>query len=295
MSGKVLLNVYSIHVKNDLLSIFIENAVDVMEVQNEHDLIFKYNLLKNNLNMYIHEFDETNHKSSMEQLRRIDLEKVRCIVMIHEYSSKIIDETLLLNVKDIIVLPIDKENLRRKILSPVHRVKSSTSMPKAPLRPLDEGKLVVAKFNYAPLNLEITRCTRGNYPLSLVLVSYSDIEQRAFDVFEEELRLRLRTTDVILKFDQNRLLIMCPFTPKNNLVEVENKVREAFSTVRFKGYKNSNMYLYGVTFPDDGGSSRELVRLMKDGIHDSKLFSELEGPLNRMNQRDVRNKLRRNY
>ncbi len=295
MSGKVLMNVYTVQVKNDLLSIFVQNSMVVLEVQNEHDLLFKHNLIKDNLVLYVHEFDENNYERSMAQLRMIDREKVRCVVMIHVYTSKIIDETLALKVKDVIVLPIDRENLKRKILSPIYKVKTTSMMPKAP--PL-EPQAVLPKetpFNDEPMRTEISRSARGHYPLSFVLVDYNNFQNDALALFEDELRRLLRTTDEILTYSDNHLLLLCPFTPKTNLVKVENKVREAFSTVNFRGFKNNSVYLYGVTYPDDGDNSQVLTKLMQDGIHDSRLFSELEGPLNRLNQKDVREKLRRQY
>lgn len=295
MSGKVLLNVYSIHVKNDLLSIFVENEMDVLEVLNEHDLLFKHRLIKDNLDVYVQEFDENHYDLSLSQLQMIDREKVRCIVMIHAYSSQIIDDTLALNVKDIIVLPMKRDDLKRKILPPVYVVSKADAMPKEPMKVDVTTSTTQTEFDEEPLIVEIARANRGNYPLSLVLVNAVDFSNEAFTLFEDELRQLLRTTDEILHYDENSMLLLCPFTTKDNVVEVEHKVREAFSTVSFKGHKKVTMYLYGVTYPVDGRFSKPLLRLLKDGIHDSRLFSELEGPMSQLTQEDVRNKLRRNY
>ena len=295
MSGKVLLNVYSIQVKNDLLSIFVDNDMDVLEVINEHDLLFKHRLIKNNLDVYVQEFDEEHYDRSIAQLEMIDRDKVRCVVMIHAYSSQIIDDTLALNVKDIIVLPMKRDDLKRKILPPVYVVSKAEAMPKEPVKLNTSEDSVQKTFREEPLVIEIARANRGNYPLSLVLVNAVDFSKEAFSLFEDELRRLLRTTDEILEYDEKTMLLMCPFTTKDHVVEVENKVREAFSAVRFRGYSNGNMYLYGVTYPTDGRFSKPLLRLLKDGIHDSRLFSELDGPLSKLTQKDVRNKLRRNF
>ena len=297
MAGKVLVNVYSIQVKNDLLSIFVRNAYDVLEVQSEHDLVFKYNLVQDDLVMYIQEFDEKNHDIALAQLRRIDRERIRCVLLIHHYTSKIIDEALALNVRDVIVLPIEKERLEKKILPPVYQVRNNQAMPKEPpLQGVPEESVPEKHvFDEEPLRDEIIRADRGKYPLSLVLVHYSDVDDDCFTLFHDELRRQLRTTDRIVKYDDHRVLLICPFTPKNNLVEVENKVREAFSTVRFKGYTEGNMFLYGVSYPLDGKVTGDLLRKLKDGIHDSKVFSTLNGPLDRLSHRDVRDRLRRNY
>lgn len=297
MAGKVLMNVYTIQVKNDLLSIFISNAYDVLEAQNEHDLLFKYNLVKDNLAVYVQEFDEMNHDHAIEQIQKIDRDKTRCIIIIHEYSRQIIDEALALNIKDIIVLPMDRSHLEKKIIPPVYSVRPSTAMPKEPPK-VNKPALVPEEaiiFDDQPMTLEIARASRGNYPMSLVLTHYNSVGDEAFALFEDELRRQLRTTDQVLRFDNHSLLLICPFTPKGNLVDVENKVRDAFGTVTFKGYTQGNIYLYGVTYPVDGETASELIDKLKDGIHDSKVFSEINGPMDRMKQREVRDRLRRNY
>lgn len=288
MNGKVLLNVYSIGVKNDLLSILVRNGFDFLEVNGEHELGFKYNLIRDLLELYVHEFDENNYEVSMEQIRKIDTENIRCIVLIHEYSSRIIDDTLALKVRDIVVLPIERDNLQKKILSSVTKKEPTVLMPAEPPKP-------EVQIDKSRISDEVNRAIRGDYPLSFVMVEYDRMGIEVYKVFKRELRKLLRATDMVLKYDRNKLLILCPFTPKSHLVEVENKVRRAHSELSNVTVTPSSIYLYGVTFPNDGENPDHLMKMMSDGIHDSMVFSSLEGPLHQMDRDAIRTRLKRNY
>lgn len=291
MNGKVLLNVYSVGVKNDLLSILVQNGYDFLEVFSEHELSFKYNLIKDKLDLYIHELDENDYESSLQQLKKIDTQEVRCIVMIHKYSSKVIDDTLAMDVRDIVVLPIERNNLSKKILSAVKKIEKAETaeyMPATP--PVSEG--VVDRKR---IDDEINRAVRGAYPLSFVMVEYDKMGVEVYKVFKRELSRLLRTTDMFLKLSDKRLLILCPFTPKSHLVEVENKVRFAHRELSKVTVTPVRIYLYGVTFPDDGQELDILLKSLKDGIHDSMVISSIEGPLHQIDREAVKTRLRREY
>lgn len=293
MNGKVLLNVYSIGVKKDLLNILVENGYDFMEVNNPNELSFKYNLIKDTMDLYVHELDENNYQASLNQIKKIEVENVRCIVLIHEYSSKVIDDALGLKVNDIVVLPIEKDNLQKKILSTVSKAGAQAEhqayMPSTP-PPREEIKVDAKRIED-----EINRAVRGDYPLSFVMIEYDRMGIEVFKVFRRELRKLLRTTDMVMKYDKKQLLLLCPFTPKSHLVEVENKVRLAHKKLSDVTVTPTRIYLYGVTFPDDGEASDALLRTMSDGIHDSMIFSNLDGTLHQMDRQALKTKLKRNY
>ncbi len=288
MNGKVLLNVYTISVKNDLLSILVQNGYDFLEVFSEHELSFKYNLIKDKLDLYIYELDENDYENSLEQIKSIDTKSIRCIILIHKYSSRVIDDTLALNVNDIVVLPIERDNLAKKILSTVVKPEPTPYMPATPPKPeIQMDKSVMAD--------EINRAIRGDYPLSFVMIEYDKMGNEVYKVFKRELMRLLRATDMILKLSKNRLLILCPFTPKSHLVEVENKVRVAHKALSQVTVTPSSIFLYGVTFPDDGDELDVLIESMDHGIHDSMIFSSLDGTLHQMDRDAIRTRLKRDY
>ncbi|MDF1617708.1 hypothetical protein [Petrocella sp. FN5] len=292
MKKKVLIHVYTIQVKNDILSILVNNGHDFLEVFNKSELNFKYNLIKDQIDLYIQELDENNYEESLDQIRRIDMEKVRTIVLIHKYSKHVIDDALALKVKDIIVLPMERTHLSKKILSFFDTQKSS------PLMPSNQDKVQIQ--NYMEIDIdkirdEINRAMRGKYPLSFVLVQYHSLDQPQWVLFKSTLNQLLRTTDIVMYFEANNILLICPFTPKNFLVEVENKVRKAYDQIKKEVSSRSALFLYGVTFPEDGNVWEALYNEMKDGIHDSKVISKFEGTLKQINPNTIRTQLKKDY
>jgi hypothetical protein len=289
MKGKVLLNIYTIQVKNDLMSILVQNNYDFLEVNNEDELSFKYNLIKDQLGLYIQELDELNYEKALEQIRKIDASKVKSIILLHKYSSKVIDDALALKVSDIVVLPIDRINLTKKILSSVTKQTSSDYMPASPIIE------IIEEIDYSKLNEELNRALRGSYPLSLVTVDAHKMTSTLFEHVKKALEQFLRATDIILPYGKQQLLLLCPFTPKNFLVEVENKVRLAHKSIAPKASIPNAIYLYGVTYPDDGSTSEELLKRLYEGVHDSIVFSNVEGTLQHMNHERLKKQLKKEY
>ncbi|MCF8019266.1 MAG: hypothetical protein K9L62_07645 [Vallitaleaceae bacterium] len=292
MEKKVLIHVYTIQVKNDILSILVNNGHDFLEVFNNSELNFKYNLVKDQIDLYIQELDENHYEESLNLIRRIDTEKVRSIVLIHKYSKHVIDDALALKVKDIIVLPMDRTHLSKKILSFFDTQKPSVLMP------TNKDKVQIQNYIEIDVNKvrdEINRAMRGNYPLSFVLVEYHSLDQPQWILFKETLNQLLRTTDIVMYFEANKILILCPFTPKNFLVEVENKVRNAYDQIKKEAPSRGALFLYGVTFPEDGNAWEALYHDMTDGIHDSKVISKFEGTLKQINPNTIRTQLKKDY
>ena len=292
MEKKVLIHVYTIQVKNDILSILVNSGHDFLEVFNKNELNFKYNLVKDQIDLYIQELDENHYEESLDQIRRIDTEKVRSIVLIHKYSKHVIDDALALKVKDIIVLPMDRTHLSKKILSFFDNQKPSHLMP--------SNREKVQIQDYIDIDIhkvrdEINRALRGRYPLSFVLVEYHSLEQPQWILFKEALNLLLRTTDIVMYFEANKILLLCPFTPKYFLVEVENKVRKAYDQIKKEAPSRGALYLYGVTFPEDGQTWEDLYKEMTDGIHDSQVISKFEGTLKQINPNTIRTQLKKDY
>ena len=290
MAKKALFYVRSIQVRNDLFSIFIENGFDVLEAINDDDLIFKYGLVREELTIYVHELNEEDFDNSLEALHRIDASKVRTIMLIHEYDVKTIDAAMALNVKDVVILPADRTTLKKKLVLPVIQSKDEV-MPSAPKD--NETEVLIQPFDSNALAWELTRAERGQYPLSLVMVNHPFKEAESMTAFMSQLEILLRATDDIQPYNNDTLLLVCPFTSKEHLVEVENKVRKAFDVQ--EGPPGGELFIYGVTFPTDGNDLDGLLAIMADGIHDSRLFSELEKPFGQVSREEIRDRLRRKF
>ena len=294
MTGKVLMNVFSRQVKNDLLQVLVDHHYDFVEVMAREEFDFKWRLCQDHLLLYLHELSEEHYEASMNQLRRVSGEKVRSILLIHEYASRLIDEALNIGVNDIVVLPMDKENLRKKLLASLRVPTYAPYVPSIPSE-RDMPKSQPWVFDETVVMDEINRSMRGQYPLSIVLVEYHQLNKQAFSIFENHLIKFLRTTDRIIRYENSQLLILCPFTSKAHLVEVENKVRRAHGYLKDKIKGIPKCHLYGVTYPVDGETKEALLGLLEDGLHDSLMVDRFEGTLDMLQNQTLRSPFKRNF
>lgn len=302
MLGKVLINVASAQVSSDLLSIFVAEGYEVFEAKDANDLLFKYNLIREDLDLYIHELDEQDYEGSMAVFKKVDRHRTRTILLIHLYSAKVIDDALSLSVKDVVVLPMERSALAKKLIQPIKNQVKTTLMPKVP--PGDEAVMasktpetsLEMPLDDDTLEMELNRAIRGRYPLSIVMVAYGGFTEEALLGFEQNLRRSLRTTDAICRFGVATLLIVCPFTSKIHLAEVENKIRDAYKQVITESHGSGTMQLYGLTYPKDVASKDKLLERLKAGIDSSEFIHEQqEFPFGGLSDDEVRKRLRQNY
>lgn len=303
MLGKVLINVTSTQVSSDLLSIFVAEGYEVFEARDANDLLFKYNLIREDLDLYIHELDEQDYEGSMAVFKKIDRHRTRTVLLIHLYSAKVIDDALSLSVKDVVVLPMERNALAKKLIQPIRNQVKTTLMPKMPPKAPEGASAstppetsLEMPLDDDTLEMELNRAIRGRYPLSIVMVAYGGFTEGAFIRFEKNLRRSLRTTDAICRFGVATLLIVCPFTSKVHLAEVENKIRDAYKQVIAEGHGSGTMQLYGLTYPRDVASKDKLLEQLKAGIDSSDFIHEQqEFPFGGLSDDEVRKRLRQNY
>lgn len=99
-----------------------------------------------------------------------------------------------------------------------------------------------------------------------------------------KLKSVLRDTDRIMNYDSRTFVIVCPFTPKENLVLVENKIRGTYEQLFGRNTVFRRLDMYGATYPDDGRSIDKLIELCEKGVHDSIVISGILEPLNTLSR-----------
>lgn len=131
------------------------------------------------------------------------------------------------------------------------------------------------------LKNELKRASRGKHPVSFIMCRLSGIHIGLVQEFYDKLALEMRETDRIANHDYRCFIIVCPFTMKKYLIEIEKKVRGIFERM-FQG--SGKLYMYSVTYPDDGESLEKLLDIMEKGVHDSIVISGMRQPLNTLSK-----------
>jgi hypothetical protein len=86
----------------------------------------------------------------------------------------------------------------------------------------------------------------------------------------------LKLSLMILHYEEDKILLICPFTVKPYVVEIENKVRQIYGQLGFSG---QSFALYGLTYPKDVTENQDILTRLEKGINNSIFLGNLKGTL----------------
>ena len=266
MNGKILLFVRDYQVKRNIISILSHLQVQFMECFEEEELSFKLQLYTEGNRIFIYEFTGNVTDEEYARVKSIKEKGWKVLAIYPKYAIRYIDESQRIQIDDLLTHPVASDSLRRKIISLINK-----------LTPEVKEAISIPDNLHDAVRIEINRATRGNYPLSFVMISPTEMTEEQKDIFSGLLKENLRETDMIYtEEDAHTYMVLCPFTPKNSIVEVENKVRSVFEEVRepFKLNRKDKIYVHGLTLEEDGQTYPEIYKKLLKGIHDSKLLDQ---------------------
>lgn len=270
MDGKVLLFIRDYQLKHKIISCIAGLGVPFVECFEQEELNFKMQLFDEENRLYIHEFVLGNDDQQFEHLKKIKEKGWKIIIIFPEYSIDYIDRSQEIKIDDLLVYPVDVLPLKNKITTIL-------SLPSLNDPTKDSHDHIKHKSLDEIIQLEINRAERGKYALSFVMIDFGNVPDSIQVKYFKNLKVLLRETDVILKaVEKNMYILVCPFTPKNFLVEVENKVRYLFEEEKKQERISpmTKLYAYGLTLGEDGRTFDEIYTRLSESIHDSKLLDQ---------------------
>lgn len=249
---------------------------DFVEYTGFEDLRFKLDLLKEHGCLIIHQLNYEAYKNEFKEIAELSKEGYKLIIYTEQYDARAVDDATFSGASDMINSPLREDVLRKKI----HSIGTPLPIQKQEENDARDEKLEI-------LELEISRAKRGGHSLSLIIAEFSGILEEELDWFIQDLQEKLRDTDLVIKWSGNTILQICPFTDKNNIVEVENKIR-AVMKEHYMSFKSKiNLFMYGIAYPRDSDNRDELVNMLKDGLRNSIFLGSLKGGFNDIGKADV--------
>ncbi|PKM93353.1 MAG: hypothetical protein CVU84_16170 [Firmicutes bacterium HGW-Firmicutes-1] len=278
MKNKVLVNVAGSATRKIALFTVVNLGYDFIEFQSPEDLKFKHSLLKDSIIMLLHEINYATYERDFEMIKEVSNKKIKVLLIIDRYETKVIDDAIEAGANDIIVLPLKEEMLKSKIKNILANI----------VKPFElEEDNEYSYIDDTIIDHEIIRADRGNYSISLVMVELHSINEEEIIELIEKLKSRLRETDLVMRYGPLKLLLICPFTGKENIVEVENKVRMLVKE-NFNKFKNkASVTIYGISYPKDGERARELIELLDEGIMNSRLLGRIRGTFSDIRKEEI--------
>jgi len=271
MKQKVLVNVDTLSARKKVLSTIVSVGYDFVEANTYDDIKFKCDLLRDHIILYIHELDYRIYEEEMAYIKNIISRGIKVMLIIDNYDVAIIDEALSIGIHDIVQMPIDMEIISKKLKNVIIGSVTVT----------DEAKKVTQdaafkKHNAQIIVNEIARAKRGNYEVSMILIRNLNQDSSMISDIIKDLKKHLRDTDRILHYEEDKILLICPFTVKPYVVEIENKVRNIY---RLLDLSEQSFALYGLTYPKDVTENQDILTRLEKGIDNSILLGNLKGTL----------------
>jgi len=286
MADKVLISVKDLFIKSIILKHLYKRGFEIVEVVDEIDLFLKLDIFRESILYYIVQISANTYGEQYDQIKRIRQENyfksLPVMAIIPENSKEYIKGAKEAEVNDVFLMPAKRELLKDYL---VERLSSFTA--KIPSKDSVEyinkvRENLLSGFNSNnDLKNELKRASRGKHPVSFIMCRLSGIHIGLVQEFYDKLALEMRETDRIANHDYRCFIIVCPFTMKKYLIEIEKKVRGIFERM-FQG--SGKLYMYSVTYPDDGESLEKLLDIMEKGVHDSIVISGMRQPLNTLSK-----------
>ncbi|AGC67689.1 hypothetical protein Cst_c06740 [Thermoclostridium stercorarium subsp. stercorarium DSM 8532] len=285
MAGKVLITVGDMFIKSVILKYLHEKGFEILEAAEEIDLFLKLDIFKESILYYIIQINQDTFRKQYDMIKKIRqkeyFENMPVMAIIPEISKEYIEGAKEAEVNDVVPVPAKRELLRNYL--PERISAFTTKIPVTGdecLEKIRENILSDLSTN-SDMENEIKRASRGNYPVSFVMGRVSGIHIGLVQEFYDNLLLQMRETDRIVNYDYRVFIIVCPFTMKKHVTEIEKKARITFEKM-FKGI--GKLYIYSATYPDYGERLEKLVEIMEKGVHDSIVISGMRQPLNTLSK-----------
>lgn len=290
MANKILCSIEDRLIKSIVLKHLFEKDLEFIEVLDEKDLYLKLDIFKESVFFYIVQIGHNTYREQYNIIKNIKqrsgLANFPVMAIIPDDSVEFVRGAKNAGVEDVVLIPEKREQFRDVFLSRLNDFLKKIPSNKGERPNLEEIRrsILAPLSDNADFKNEIKRAGRGKYSVSFVMCRITGIHIGMVQEFYDKLKADLRETDKVINNDYRTFIVVCPFTVKESLIEIEKKIRKAFEDM-FGGYSRfKRLDMYGATYPDDGKGMDKLLEIMANGVHDSIIISSIDEPLNALSR-----------
>ncbi len=282
MADKVLIYIEDRVIKGIVLKILREKGLEFLEGLDIKDIQLKLDIFQDTIFFHIIQIGRGTSKEQYEFVRKVKEESAAdfpVLAIIPGDTSEFVSGAKKAGIEEVVLIPEKREQMRDIFNTRISEL-IKTIPHKQPMGEQEHQKEHGTDdiSSNEVLKQEIKRAARGKYPISFVMGRFTGVHTGLIDEFYDKLKKDMRDTDRIIQFNYHTFIVVCPFTQKSYLIEVEKKIREAFEGM-FGYSRVRRLDMYGVTYPDDGKNIDELIIIMEKGVHDSVIISSIREPL----------------
>lgn len=302
---KVLVSCANRYLKGILFRILVDAGLDVADAVDEEDLRFKADLFKSAIVLLIVEVTDSNRERLYAEIQRLSAMKspVRgsVLALVPNETAEMVGGAIKAGIDDVILLPQNRERYQTVLAERIPAVVEKGRIrlhgmpePAESVAPEDQEMTDPDELR-SELLRELKMANRGGHTVSLLMVRCTGLSDKELQRYVDRLQDGLRDTDRILPYDATAFIIVCPFTTKAFIIEVERKARQAYADLFGEFTHERRIYLFGANYPTEEREPDRLIERMENGIHDSMAFTALREPLRKLSPTEMerfRNRLR---
>jgi hypothetical protein len=235
MADKVLIYIEDRAIKGIVLKILREKGLEFLEGLDIKDVQLKLDIFQDTVFFHIIQIGKDAYKEQFEFVKKVkegSSADFPVMAIIPGDGSEFVSGAKKAGIEDVVLIPEKREQFRD-----VFFARLTEFIKTIPVRePNDEPGFHKnhETSDFSPdeaLKQEVKRAVRGKYSISFVMGRFTGVHIGMVQEFYAKLKKDMRDTDRIMSYDYHTFIVVCPFTVKSYLVEVEKKIREAFEAM----------------------------------------------------------------
>ena len=217
--------------------------------------------LAKNASLMIMDYKEDDQETDLATLIQANLKKLPILWIMADRNTYQLSDRVKLYITDILLTPFSDNTLLRKVkaILKIHDKREATE------RKAEEISRLPAGRNSRIIGA-IKSAVRERFPVCIILLNIAGSTMELNLQVLNRLRNILRQSDEIIETDLGEFLILCPYTPVEDLNVLERKILDAVTPVVQDAVADPDIQIFGANYPDEIDTFNELISRLAGGV-----------------------------
>lgn len=276
MRKSVLVVDYIGKTKIEVSGILKKYEIEVLCVKDENEITDNFLGIHKNIGLVIWNIsiEDTYEFSKINKLKNGVFKEIPLIIVSSYNEKKYVFLAIKVGASDYIVKPFSQELFAKKVNDYIPLLSCNEQKQ-------NENEKIILTLKDI-LSISVKSAIRGNYPLSILMVAMmNSTEVQGVDIREsinmimKVIRMRVRETDTIIRYGDDNILIVLPFTEHDGAYIVDKKIRSQLITNSLLNQKAEGLALGTsyVTYPKDGKTRESLLSELQSKLQTILVFT----------------------
>ena len=256
----IVLYIRNAKLRMKVIRILMKNDFYYIEASNPDELMIKLDLAKN-ASLMIMDYKEDDQETDLATLIQANLKKLPILWIMADRNTYQLSDKVKLYITDILLTPFSDNTLLRKVKA-ILKIQDKRA---ATERKAEEISRLPAGRNSRIIGA-IKSAVRERFPVCIILLNIAGSTMELNLQVLNRLRNILRQSDEIIETDLGEFLILCPYTPVEDLNVLERKILDAVTPVVQDAVADPDIKIFGANYPDEIDTFNELISRLAGGV-----------------------------